>query len=229
MRVLMNCAMSLDGKISTSDRSGSAFSSREDRRRMDGLRALADVILVGAETVRREDPPFTLRDPVLATRRQEAGRSPHPAVCVVTASGSIPPCRRIFSDERQSVFLLQGEEGRSPHGLPDRVRILRPQGILTGHSILECLWEQGVRSLLLEGGGRLNALFLDEGLVDEVFLTLCPVLLGGSSSPTPFDGKGLSFSDRIVMRLESCEQVADELFLHYVRELETAGTQAMNS
>ena len=72
--VFCNYAMSADGKISTADRKGSGFASREDRRRMEAIRARADVIVVGAETVRRDDPPFHLRSPEAVRERMASGR-----------------------------------------------------------------------------------------------------------------------------------------------------------
>ncbi len=75
----------------------------------------------------------------------------------------------------------------------------------------------GIGTLLLEGGGETNFSFLDRGLVDEIYLTLCPVIVGGSASPTPVDGPGFLPAKYPWFRLDGVRRKGDELFLHYHR------------
>jgi len=228
--VFCNFAMSLDGKISTTDRRGSAFSSREDRRRLELIRARADAIVVGAETVRREDPPFHLRDATLIHERENQGRPAQPHLCVLTRSGHLPAGLRIFRQSVQPV-LLAGPDPRLPRGLdsppdddpaglrsgPENSRLGVLAGITSAAELVAELGGRGFRQILVEGGGNINAQFFEASLVDEVYLTLCPVILGGAKAPTPADGAGLPFDQRLVWRLERQEAVDGELFLHYVQ------------
>lgn len=210
-----NYAMSLDGKISTRDRLGSSFSSREDRRRMDIIRARADVIVVGAETVRRDNPPFQIRQPDLIRQRQHEGRPPHPALCVLTRSGRLPENLAVFHQQFQPVLIAAAGSFHPPAGHSATVRILPLQQPQPAVELRNYLHGAGFSQILLEGGGTLNALFWEAALVTEVYLTLCPVILGGAGAPTPVEGTGFAGSRWPRLRLLSAEPENSELFLHY--------------
>ena len=74
----------------------------------------------------------------------------------------------------------------------------------------------GIRELLLEGGGATNFAFLRDDLVDEIYLTLCPIVIGGGSSPTPVDGEGFAPENFKRFRLTESHRSGRELFLHYL-------------
>ena len=229
--IFCSYAMTLDGKISTADRSGSAFSSKEDRLRLEMIRARADAIVVGAETVRREDPPFHLRDDTLIQGRVSQGRPAQPTLCVLTRSGHLPAGSRIFRQTVQPV-LLAGPDPRLPRGMdstpekglaglhpgPGHSRLGVMAGITSVVELMAELERRGFRQILVEGGGNINAQFFEASLVDEVYLTLCPLILGGATAPTPADGPGLPFDRRLRWRREHLDTVGGEIFMHYVRK-----------
>jgi riboflavin biosynthesis pyrimidine reductase len=84
--------------------------------------------------------------------------------------------------------------------------------------LLQRLGERGADRVLVEGGGETNAAFVAAGLVDEVYVTIAPALLGGSGAPTPVDGDGFGLGEKRRLHLLSVNRVDDELFCHYVVE-----------
>ncbi len=223
VRVVACVAVTADGKIDSAAREGGGFASRLDRDRLDALRAEADALVVGARTVRTEDPPFRVRDPARRHRRRERGRPEQPLVVVISRSGEIPPQAR-FLHEPCGGRLLALPENPAPAvsgGLEALVRGGELELVRAGHGevdvevLLAQLGTRGVRSVLVEGGGEMLAAFVERDLLDELCVTICPVLLGGRDAPTAVEGRGLSIAGRRRLELLEVERAADELFLRY--------------
>ncbi|MBP7865208.1 MAG: RibD family protein [Acidobacteria bacterium] len=215
-RVILCYAMSTDGKISAADGTGSAFTSRADRDRLDGVRAGVDLIVVGGETVRREDPPFALRSGPAVAARLARGAAAHPDVCILTRNTHLPPGLRAFRQAGQRVLVAgPGPGAPLPSGTAARLERLVTPDPFDPSALLADPALAGCNRVLVEGGGRVNAFFVEAGLVDEVLVTLSPVLLGGAEAPTPVAGVGLSLAGRFRLDLVSCEAAGSELFLHY--------------
>ncbi|MBX3465900.1 MAG: RibD family protein [Planctomycetes bacterium] len=218
-RVVLVAASSLDGKLSTVGRAPVTWTSRADRARLFERRDAADALLVGAATIRAEDPPL-LPTPERRAARAAAGRAPNPLRVVVSRSLDLPVARALTPAPDAPVLVLGPAPGS---GVPDeRARALTARGLeilpVLGAPddlarALEALAARGVREVACEGGGALNAAMLAQGLVDEVHLTVCPVLLGGAAAPTLVDGPGLPALARA--RLLECRAVGDEVFLTY--------------
>ena len=216
----LNVAMSLDGKIASVSREMPSFPSREDRRTMDRIRARSDAILIGSGTLRAADFPLRIRSRALQRRRLLEGRPAQPLNVLISASLDVPLNGRFFSDPemRRIVFTsisapyarrrMAGEKGEVIAWKSKKLDLVR---------LVRELRRRGVREILLEGGGATNFEFFRRGLVDEIYLTLSPVIIGGAGSPTPVDGEGFDapkFPRFIPVRIR---RVGDELFLHYRR------------
>ncbi len=218
-RVVLIAAATADGKLSSFERISQRFGSPEDRRRMRAVRAASDAILVGAGTLRADDPPLAIPDEVLVRARVREGRSPLPAAAVMTRSLDIPPSARIFSAPGRPVYLLCPESTPAPEAgrFPPSVEVVRAgREEVEPLLALQALHERGAESVLLEGGGATTAAFFAKKLVDELYLTICPAVLGGASAPTLVDGAGFPMDRRIELTLLSCEATSDgEVFLHY--------------
>lgn len=221
MYVIINAASTVDGKIDSFQRRGSAISSPEDRRRVLELRASVDAVLVGGHTLLNEDPSLTVKLPELRTQRLRAGQPENPAkVGIVTRAMLNPqgnfinagPARRIlFSTSQttaQQVNILQA--------LGAEVYLLGEKRVDLSRS-LQTLETLGLKTLMVEGGGRLIAEFLRLGLADELQIYLAPRLFGGETSPTLADGPGWDESRAPRLELAEC-QILDPsggLFLRY--------------
>lgn len=223
-RVALVAAASLDGKLSSARRDPVTWTSRADRARLFERRDAADALLVGAGTIRAEDPPL-LPTPARRQARAAAGRAPNPLRVVVSRSLDLPVGRALTPEPDAPVVVLGPSEGAGPPDAAARARDLAARGLevlpLLDASgdltpALAALAARGVRDVSCEGGGELNAALLARDLVDEVHLTLCPVVLGGGAAPTLADGPGLASLRRA--RLVECRVVGEEVFLTYALE-----------
>lgn len=220
--VYVNMAMTADGKITSAGREYAAFTSRHDKRTMDRLRAEADAVLVGAGTLRADDPPLKIRDPEMRAHRLGLGKPAELRTVVVSARLDLPPQARFFRDGDPSLKVVATVE-EAPE---DRVRALAGRasvwrvgrGRVDVAALLRRLRDTGVERLLVEGGGETNWSFFEADAVDELYVTLAPCLLGGRDAPTLLEGRGLPLADRRGLRLLSCDRVGDELYLRWAVE-----------
>jgi 2,5-diamino-6-(ribosylamino)-4(3H)-pyrimidinone 5'-phosphate reductase len=207
--------VTLDGKIATAERRKFDLSSREDRRRMAALRDSAGALIVGAGTLRAEDPPPFVR----GQKRPGKGRRGPFAWVILTRSLEVPAASRVLrSDEIEKIIVAPEGAGteaqeRALRAVAEVWRIGR--GGVDLAALLGRLRERGIRRVVVEGGGEVNFSFLEAGLVDEVFVTLCPYLLGGAGAPTLADGAGFSNASAPRLVLLGLERAAGEVFLHY--------------
>lgn len=217
--VFVNMAMTADGKITSAAREYPEFASRFDRRNMDRLRARADAILVGAGTMRADDPPLHVRDPSMRIYRRELGKPEGLDRVLVSASLDLPPTSRFFATDHGGRCLIATvdeapEEAR--RRLPPHAEILRVgRDRVDPERLLVELRRRGVEQLLLEGGGELNWQFVERDLVDELNVTVAPALLGGRAAPTLLEGEGLAMADQRRLQLVDLHREGHEIFLRY--------------
>lgn len=207
MRVISNTAISLDGKITDHLGSRIMLGSDLDRKNMRRLRRMADAVLVGGETFRTWSRPM-MDGP--------EPRNPPLINAVLTRRGVLGGETR-FPDERVRLMIFGGPDiDRSGHETHLGATVLSTDDPHPAWALRQ-LKELGCSVVLVEGGGGLLGPMLMDDLVDELFVTLCPKLIGGRDAPTLFDGKGLQKGHFLNLTLRSCEQQGDELFLHYAR------------
>jgi 2,5-diamino-6-(ribosylamino)-4(3H)-pyrimidinone 5'-phosphate reductase len=218
--VYVNMAATADGKITSAAREYPRFASAADRARMDRLRAEADAIAVGAGTLRADDPLLHVRDPASRRYRRDVLGKPAGLLRVlVTASVRIPPGSRFFDDPDGGpciVATVEDAPQAALEPLTGRAEVWRlGRGAVDLPALLVRLRDRGVERLLVEGGGELNWVFVQAGLVDELYLTIAPALLGGRDAPTLLEGDGLRMEARVRLRLLALEREGDELFCRY--------------
>ncbi len=212
--VLLNVAMTADGKIDSFLRHGAAISSIPDKARVDRLRAEVDAVLVGGRTLLDEDPKLTVKSLALREERKALGLPENPAkVGVVTiadlnASGNFmtagPAVRYIFTTNRTpSEKIGELEFAGATVFVYDRDRIDLEEMLLTLHRM-------GIRKLLVEGGGTMIAEFFRLGLMDELTIYIAPKIYGGASAPTLADGKGFFPEQAPALALVSVEKFDTE-------------------
>ncbi len=208
-------AMTVDGKIADYTGSAARFPSAQDKAHLERLIAQMDGVLLGANTLRAYGTSLPIRDRHLLEQRQDQQRPPQPTHFVCSRSGNIPrdlpffqqPIPRGLVTAQENILQWEGFAGFG------QVLPLDPMG--SWRSPLERLWHQGFKTLGLLGGGELIASFGEQGFLDELYLTICPILLGGAAAPTPMGGKGLLQTVGLQLELLDHQAIASELFLHY--------------
>ncbi len=222
MQVRSNFLSSLDGRIATAARDPVRYGSPEDRREMARLRAWADAVVAGAATIRADDPTLGLFDSRLRVARRRAGRDAEPLRCVLTRSGNLSPALAVFRPREGSrppvVFAPGGAAKRLRKRLGALAEIVSAPGArsVSPALVLARLARRGVRRVLLEGGGEVHFAFLSADLVDEIRVTLSPVLLGGEDgAPRLTDGGEFDPDSAPRLALVSARRGTSEVFLRY--------------
>jgi 2,5-diamino-6-(ribosylamino)-4(3H)-pyrimidinone 5'-phosphate reductase len=218
MNVVVNAAVSADGKLSSRRREQIVISGADDFDRVDRLRASADAILVGIGTVLADDPHLTLDEEDRRVQRLRAGRAGNPARVVVDSRARTPPDARIL-DDAATTYVLVAETADA-----DRVAALRETGatvIVAGAdrvdlpAALDDLESAAeVDRLMVEGGGEIIFSLFAEDLVDELSLYVGSLVIGGRDAPTLADGEG--FVEGFPrLELTGVERVDDGVVLSY--------------
>jgi 2,5-diamino-6-(ribosylamino)-4(3H)-pyrimidinone 5'-phosphate reductase len=218
MDVVVNAAMSADGKLSSRRREQIEISGPEDFDRVDRIRHEVDAVAVGIGTVLADDPHLTLDDPERRRQRREQGRPADPARVVVDSSGRTPPEGRVC-DAAADTFVLVS--AAAPEA---RRRALREAGaelIVAGDERVDLpaafaeLEAAGIEHLLVEGGGELIFSVIENGLIDRLTVYVGSLVIGGREAPTLADGEG--FVDGFPrLSLEAVDRVDDGVVLKYV-------------
>ena len=209
-------ATSLDGRIAPASREKVRLGTDEDIRRMDRLRAWADAVVVGAGTLRAEDPPMGLREEELLEQRRREGRPEQPALVVVTRSMEVPADRAFRTGGRVIVAAPAAAPDPS-EGIVSAGEVWRVgEEDVDPERLLGRLEEEGLERVLLEGGGALAAHFFAAALVDELYVTITPWLLGGEQAPTLAD-LGHPMDPPARFELVDMDAREDEIFLTYAR------------
>lgn len=216
--VLINMAMSTDGKIAPAHRRFVAFSSRRDHANLLALRATTDGVMCGARTVDSAAVTLDAGSEVYERRRVQAGLARQNLRIVVSGSGSVDPGAAIFRHPGSPLIVLsscQAPKSRLAKlkRLADCVKVCGENRVALGLALGWLRRKWAVKRLLCEGGGELNFELLRLGLVDELHLTICPKIIGGKHAPTIADGDGFA---RLVkaanLKLTCQRRVGDELF-----------------
>jgi riboflavin biosynthesis pyrimidine reductase len=189
---VVNFVSSADGRATLEGRSG-GLGDDGDRAMFHGLREQVDAVMAGTGTLRTERYGRLLGKPERRQRRAERGLAPEPLACMVTRSGEVPTGIPLFAEPEALVAVFSPVEV-DVAGCAAQVKVVRlDPGELTLTTVLRALRRDfGVRSLLCEGGPTLFASMLAEGVVDELFLTMAPLLAGGGMEPAITAGPELA-------------------------------------
>ena len=210
--VMLNMVESVDGATAV-DGGASALNDADDRALFLALRAVADVVLIGAQTVRSEKLGPIRLDEEMVRHRREAGIEGDPKLVILTRSLGLDPGHRVFSDQARRPMILTGVDAD-----PDRISKLTEVADinqteqLDGSGIVSALRDASV--VLCEGGPSVNSELIAADVVDEVNLTLSPLLALGESKRVA-SGDALESPTR--MQIDRTLIGDQSLFLRFVR------------
>jgi 5-amino-6-(5-phosphoribosylamino)uracil reductase len=211
-------AMSADGKITDFRRSPARFGSGADKAHLETQIAISDAVLFGAGTLRAYGTTLTVSNPILRQQRITENKSSQPFHIVLSSSGNINPDIKFFQQPIQRWLLTTQKGAVFWQGRSEFERILvieTPNGNIDTCAAWQHLVNLQIKNLAVLGGGELVASLLKFDLIDELWLTVCPLILGGVTAPTPVAGEG--FLADLAPRLEllTVHTVDQEVFLHY--------------
>ena len=197
--------MSPDGKIATKERRQIRISSPQDMERVKSLRASVDAILVGVGTVLADDPHLTVK-----------GMPPErtPLRVVLDSYGRTPDNAKVVNESGRTL-IVTNEGCAKTWGNAQVLRV--GKGIVDLAVLMPKLYEMGLRTLLVEGGGETIWSFFSKDMVDVYSVYVGNDILGGRTSPSPADGVGFQENERLHLELRSVERLGEGVLLTYER------------
>jgi 5-amino-6-(5-phosphoribosylamino)uracil reductase len=183
--VLLSAAVSLDGYLDDASESRLLLSNDEDFDRVDEVRAGVDAILVGAGTIRADDPRLLVRSEERRANRTARGLPATPAKVTLTATGELDPDTNFFraGDVPKLVYAPAASVPAVAERIGERGTVLDGGDPLDLATVLADLAGRGIGRLMVEGGGAVHTLFLTSGLFDELHLVLAPFFVGDPAAP----------------------------------------------
>lgn len=214
---LLSCSMSIDGYLDDASDERLLLSNRADFDRVDAMRAQCDAILVGAHTVRRDNPRLLVRSGALQRGRQERGLPASPAKVTVTRQGELDPSADFFraGDVEKLVYCA------SPAVAGARERLGQVATVVDGGEPVDLrllvadLRARGIGRLMVEGGGTVHTQFLSAGLADELQLVIAPFFIGDSRAPRFLQDGGFPWSPDRPAELVEVRQLDNVVLLRY--------------
>ncbi|NEZ58511.1 RibD family protein [Adonisia turfae] len=215
-------AMSADGKISNPQRGAARFPSAADQHHLEKRLAIADATLFGAGTLRAYGTTALIKDAKLLEKRRQNTQHPQPIHIVCSRSGQLDPTAKFFTQPIPRWLLTTSHGAANWQDTDHFERLWIAPTVPTGQDFA---WEQiltklkalNIHQLIIMGGGQLVAALMAADLIDELWLTICPLIIGGDKSPTPCDGDGFSLDNAPRFTLISHQTVGNEVFLNYKR------------
>ena len=208
--VTINCAMSADGKIASPARRQLRISSEEDLQRMYRLRHQSDAVLVGIGTILTDNPKLTVKDSYVPHPKQ-------PLRVILDSKGRTPPDALALNTVSNTLILTTKGHKRAYEG--PHIEVMECQGDDEGFvdvkKALELLSQKGIQKLLVEGGGIVIWSFLEEKVVDDLFVYIGPCIIGGKDAPTVADGKGIHDENVLPLKIIEVKQIGPGVLIHY--------------
>lgn len=206
MKVVINCAMSADGKIALRTRRQTQISNEQDKRRVHGLRNSSDAILVGIDTVLSDDPKLTVN--------QKYFRNPrHPVRVVLDSHGRTPKSALVLNGASPTIIVTNKSSKKT---FPNAETIRCGKDDVDLRKLLIILAKRGIKNLLVEGGSKVIWSFLESKLADEVNIFVGSVVIGGEKSPTAAGGEGAESERNMVeLRLIEAKALGNGVLLRY--------------
>ena len=215
---ILSCGVSLDGYLDAASPERLVLSNEADLQRVDEVRADVDAILVGAATVRHDNPRLLVRDAGLRARRRRRGLGESPTKVTITRSARLDPHGNFFTtgDSDKLVYCATSSVSRARTALGGVARGVDGGDLVDAADVVADLGSRGVRRLMVEGGGRIHTQFLTADLADELHLVVAPFFVGDPRAPR-FVGEG-SFPWHPGNRAHLAEtrQMGDVVLLRYV-------------
>ncbi|MBB3096803.1 5-amino-6-(5-phosphoribosylamino)uracil reductase [Actinoplanes campanulatus] len=182
---LLSCGMSIDGYVDDTTQERLLLSNDADFDRVDEVRAQCDAILVGAGTIRQDNPRLLVRSATRRAERIARGEDPDPVKVTVTGSCHLDPGASFFTtgESAKLVYCATSTVDEARKLLDDRATVVDGGDPVDVRRVSADLGARGIRRLMVEGGGHMHTQFLAAGLADELQLVVAPFFVGDSRAP----------------------------------------------
>jgi 5-amino-6-(5-phosphoribosylamino)uracil reductase len=213
---LLSCSVSMDGYIGSAA-SRLLLSNDADFDRVDAIRASCDAILVGATTVRTDNPRLLVRSQVRRDKRTARGLAPSPMKVTVTRQAELDACADFFTtgDVEKLVYCARSRVGDARARLGPVATVVDGGHTVEMRKLGNDLAARGVERLLVEGGGNVHTQFLTDDLVDELQLVIAPVFVGDSQAPRFVRDGCFPWNPARRATLADVRQIGDVVLLRY--------------
>ena len=208
--VIINCAMSADGKIASPSGKQLRISNEEDIKRMYNLRNSCDAVLVGINTILSDNPKLTVKD--------EYVENPKNPIRIILDVHCRTKTDALAADEKAKTLIITS--GECDKNYSSTVEIIQCdvdyEGLIDLEKMLEILSGRGIKKLMVEGGSTVIWSFLKQGFVDDLYVFIGPVIIGGKYTPSMADGEGISTEDDLInLEIVEVSKLNDGILVHY--------------
>ena len=205
--VVINCAMSADGKIASPSGKQMRISCDEDIKRMYELRNGCDAVLVGINTVLSDDPKLTVKEKYV--------KNPKQPIRIVLDTNCKTPVGSLVVNDVAKTLIITGQQ--CDNNFDDNVEVIacntNKEGLIDLEKLMEILYNKGIKKLMVEGGRTVIWNFLKSGFVDDFYVYVGPMIIGGKDTPTIAGGKKIDEVSNL--KLVETKTIGPGTLLHY--------------
>ncbi len=214
--------MTVDGKVSTAKQTPSGFTSGFDKRRLLEIRSLGDALMVGRNTLQIDKMSMGLPDEALRRQRIERGQNEYPIRVIISNSGELPLNLNIFNHRFSPIVIYSTTRMPATNQTEllakAELHLSTDDHVNLSEVLVDLHETRQVQTLVCEGGPRLAKALAELDVVDELFVTIAPILSGGADAPGMLGIPGAFLPSSRVYRIESMKVEANECYLHYVAD-----------
>jgi 5-amino-6-(5-phosphoribosylamino)uracil reductase len=214
---LLSCSMSIDGYLDGASEGRLILSNDADLDRVDAVRAESDAILVGANTVRNDNPRLLVRRKERSEARVARGLPPQPVKVTLTRRAHLDACASFFTagDTTKLVYCASDTVDAASRRLGSVATVVDGGLPVDLHWMSEDLFGRGVRRLMVEGGGTVHTQFLTAGLADELHLVVAPFFVGDARARRFVDDGRFPWNPDRRAELADVQRIGDVVLLRY--------------
>ncbi len=208
--VVLKSAMTIDGKIATKTGASRWVAGQDSRRYAHHMRNFYDAILVGVETVLVDNPKLNVR---------MVSKIKNPVRIVLDAFARTPLSADVLGHGQRTIVVVGPKApAKRTEALKNKgaeiLKINAPKGRIDVKALMKKMGKMGITSLLVEGGGEVNASFINAGLVDKAYIFIAPKIFGGREAKTPVEGEGVNFPSRATpINIVHQERIGEDILL----------------
>jgi len=213
--IIINCAMSIDGKIALPTKKPIKLSSLEDFKRVHELRNYCDGILVGVNTIVIDDPKLTVKPEFVI-------KAKNPTRIVLDTHGRTPKSAKVFNGDSKTIIVVDKKLKNKNIEFKNADVLYcstNSDGLIWLEELMRLLKDEGIENLLVEGGETVIFNFLKNKMADELNIYMSNVIIGGTMTPTLAGGSGIVHEDEVInLKLFSHTQMGDGILLKYTKK-----------